>query len=160
MDSQTELFPFAHPATVLCYVRRLEIMVLKVAPELTRAHCWALLADLSLTFRAMDAIRIALPPVRPFTITVDTLLRQLRQLDGAMTESLRPNDCLALLGQLSATTAIMQGIGRAIERDRRWQHRQTLPKPSERETLRASETIALSHFERIGRRGRRAGSWS
>ncbi|HEY6141582.1 MAG TPA: hypothetical protein VI670_27805 [Thermoanaerobaculia bacterium] len=161
MDSQAELFPFAHPATVLQYIRRLEIMVLKYAPELTRQHCWDLLCDLSIAVTTMEhATRQPVPPIKPWTISVETLLRCIRDLDRSVTETISADDCLRLLADLTDTTAILQGIGRAIERDKRWQHRQTLPPTSERDTDRAYERIAFSHFDRIARRGRRGSKWS
>lgn len=161
MESQAELFPFAHPATVLQYIRRLEIMVLKYAPELTRQNCWDLLSDLSIAVMSMErATHVPIPPIKPWTISVETLLTCIRNLDHSVTQRITAADCLQLLGDLTDTTAILQGIGRAIERGAGWLHRQTLPTTSARETLRASERIAFSHFERIARRARRGSNWS
>jgi len=161
MDSQIELFPFAHPATVLQYIRRLEIMVLKYAPELTRQHCWDLLCDLSIAVMTMEhATHVPIARIKPWTISVETLLQCIRNLDLSVTETIAADDCLRLLADLTHTTAILQAIGRAIEGDKRWQHRQTLPPTTARDTDQAYERIAFSHFDRIARRGRRGSKWS
>lgn len=77
IDSQLDLFPLLSPETLLAYVRRLETMLLKYAPELTRGNCQQLLGELAIVTDVMEAIgrpieqlrewqhRQTLPPPNP-----------------------------------------------------------------------------------------------
>jgi hypothetical protein len=74
---QGDLFPFAAPLTVLAHCRRLEAIVLKVAPELTPEQCLRMLSELALSAQIFEHIahtvrrspawiaREELPPVAP-----------------------------------------------------------------------------------------------
>ena len=77
-DSQGELLPYASPETALAHCRRLERRILAIAPELGKPHLLALLGELALADRLMDALeaeilnsleyraRQRLTPVIPF----------------------------------------------------------------------------------------------
>lgn len=60
MQPQGELFPYAKPETVLAYCRRLEAMVLTIAPEMTKAHCLRMLEELVLSTSVMDQISVSI----------------------------------------------------------------------------------------------------
>lgn len=60
MQPQGELFPYARPETVLAYCRRLEAMVLTIAPEMSKAHCLRMLEELVLATSVMDKISVSI----------------------------------------------------------------------------------------------------
>lgn len=53
---QGTLFPFPVPETVFLELRRIEQRVLRIAPELSKEQCLALLRELALTELALDHI--------------------------------------------------------------------------------------------------------
>lgn len=55
---QGELFPYARPETVLAFCRRLEAIVLTIAPEMTSQHCLRALGDLSLSTATVERIAL------------------------------------------------------------------------------------------------------
>lgn len=55
---QGELFPYATPETVLAYNRRLEAMILTIAPEMSRAQCLRMLEELVLATSVLDKISV------------------------------------------------------------------------------------------------------
>jgi len=60
MQPQGELFPYAKPETVLAYCRRLEAMVLTIAPEMRKADCLRMLEELVLATSVMDKISVSI----------------------------------------------------------------------------------------------------
>ena len=128
---QRDLFPYATPMTLVAACRRIEAMVLTVAPEMTRQHCFDLQCELSiptlLIERMVPAVRIPPRSIQARPETVLLYCRDLEQQIVTTAATLSQRDCARLLRELLETTATVETISLGIRQGREWQTRHQLP---------------------------------
>lgn len=128
---QGRLFPFATPLTLVATCRRIEAMVLTVAPEMTRLQCYRMQCDLCIPTLLLERMHPAatIPP-RPIVALPETVLLYARDLErqiSMVATELTQQGCAQLLRELLETTATMESISLEIRQGREWQTRHELP---------------------------------
>lgn len=147
MPAQGSLFPFATPQTALACCRRIEAMVLTVAPELTREQCHQMQCELSIATLLLEQMcHAAKIPPRPIAATPENVLLYCRDLGRQIVTAatrLSHADCLRILEELLQTTATLETISELIRLTPEWQLRQMLPALPEPMPTRSREIERL-----------------
>lgn len=132
LPTQGSLLPYATPTTALAACRRIEAMVLTVAPEMTYRHCNQMQGELCVVTMLIEQwtpLAAKMPP-RSIVAAPETVLLYCRDVGRQIVTSaatLSQAQCLRLLQDLLEATAAMEQISLEIRQGSDWQTRQQLP---------------------------------
>lgn len=130
--TQADLFPYATPLTCLAACRRIEAMVLTVAPEMTPHQCDRIMCELCTAMLLLERMGTPLkipphPDLRGLPENVLTFCRDVERLIESWAPIATVAQCLTVLEELVHTTATVDSYSLEIRQGREWQRRQQLP---------------------------------